>query len=346
MQSEWRAHLEKHQANIDAGIVSDFGHPEQERTAVNDNIITDLSHYALMSAEGPDTPDFLQGQFSNDVRQVSAEASQLSAYCSPKGRILANFRLFYMQDHYYLEMPQALLDTTLKRLRMFVMRSQVTLDDASNSMARMGLAGPDSEQYITDSGLSCPTAVDAARQTGNVLVLRIPGPSPRFEIHGPVADLIPLWNKLADKTTAVGANTWSILDIRSGLPVIQNQTVESFVPQMVNLELINGVSFKKGCYPGQEIVARMQYLGKLKKRMYLAHIDFADTVQAGDALYSGNSANTQSVGTIVNAQLSPLGGYDVLAVIQITEVENGQVRLGNKNGSILEINDLPYSLSA
>ena len=115
---------------------------------------------------------------------------------------------------------------------------------------------------------------------------------------------------------------------------------------MVNLELINGVSFKKGCYPGQEIVARMQYLGKLKKRMYRAHVDITDVIQPGDALFSGSSDNSQSIGNIVNAQPSPTGGYDVLAVIQITEVEHGQVRLGSKNGSILEIDELPYSLSA
>lgn len=346
MQSEWQAHLEKHQANISDGIVSDFGHPQQERASVNDNIITDLSHYGLISAEGPDAAAFLQGQFSNDVQHVSTEACQLNAYCSPKGRILASFRLFYLKDKYYLEIPQALVEQTLKRLRMFVMRSQVTLENTSDNMVRLGLAGPDSEQYISDCGLNCPTVVNGASLTGNVLVLSIPGPGPRYEIHGPHVDLIPLWNKLADKTTAVGVGTWSLLDIQSGQPVIQSQTVESFVPQMVNLELINGVSFKKGCYPGQEIVARMHYLGKPKKRMYRAHIDSSDEIQPGDALYSGSSDNSQSIGNIVNAQPGATGGYDVLAVIQITEVDNGQVRFGDKNGSILEINELPYSLSA
>ena len=345
MQSEWRTLLVKYQANITESTVNDFGQPEQERTAVTGNIICDLSHYGLISAEGTDAPSFLQGQFSNDVRLVSAETSQLNAYCSPKGRILASFRLFFYQDKYYLELPHSLLEQTIKRLRMFVMRSQVTLVDASDSLVRMGLAGPDSEQYISELALTCPAEVDGASQTGNVLVLRIPGPGARFEIHGPQGELIPLWEQLASKTTPVGARTWSLLDIRAGLPVIQSQTVESFVPQMVNLELINGVSFKKGCYPGQEIVARMQYLGKLKKRMYRAHVAGTDPIQPGDALYSGSSDNTQSIGNIVNAELAPAGGYDVLAVIQITEVEHGQIRLGDKNGTMLEINELPYSLS-
>lgn len=346
MQSEWQAHLEKYQASISEGKVNDFGQPDRELAAVSGNIITDLSHFGLISATGPDAQVFLQSQFSNDVRLVSSETSQLNAYCSPKGRILASFRLFYLQDKYYLEIPQALLEPTLKRLRMFVLRSQVGLEDASDSMARLGLAGPDSEHYLNDAGLDCPAEVDAAGRTDNVLVLRIPGPAPRFEIHGPPADLMPLWDRLADRSTTVGAGTWSLLDIQSGLPVIQHQTVESFVPQMVNLELINGVSFKKGCYPGQEIVARMQYLGKLKKRMYRAHVASAEVIQPGDDLYSGSSDNTQSIGNIVNAQRSPAGGHDVLAVIQITEAENGEVRLGGKNGSILEINELPYSLSA
>ena len=346
MQSDWQAHLVKHHANINDNMVIDFGQPESELKAVTGNILTDLNHYGLIRAEGADATDFLQNQFSNDVRCVSADKSQLNAYCSAKGRILASFRLFYLQDKYFLEFPQTLIEPTLKRLRMYVLRSQVILDNASDSLARMGLAGPDSEQYIGDCGLACPAEIDEASQTGNILVLRIPGPGPRFELHGPVAELISLWDKLADKATAVGANTWSLLDIQSGVPVIQEQTVESFVPQMVNLELINGVSFKKGCYPGQEIVARMQYLGKLKKRMYRAHVDSVSAIQPGEALFSGSSDNTQSIGNIVNAYISPNGGYDVLAVIQITEADTGKVRLGDKNGSILEINELPYSLSA
>ncbi len=346
MQAEWQTFLVSRQANIIDDMVSDFGHPEQERAAVSGNIITDLSQYGLISAEGADAQAFLQGQFSNDVRLVSAETSQLNAYCSPKGRILTSFRLFYLDNKYYLELPHSLLEQTLKRLRMFVMRSQVTLADASNNMVRMGLSGPESEQYISDLSLGCPSETDRASQTGNLLVIRIPGPCPRFEIHGPQTDLFPIWKQLSNKTTPVGASAWALLDIHAGLPVIQPQTVESFVPQMVNLELINGVSFKKGCYPGQEIVARMQYLGKLKKRMYRAHIASTDPILPGDALYSGGSDNTQSIGDIVNAERAPHGGYDVLAVIQITEAEQGQIRLGAKNGSILEINELPYSLSA
>ena len=345
MQSEWQTRLEQFQANIHDGVVTDFAHPEQERQAVSGNIISDLSHYGLISAEGLDTTDFLQGQFSNDVRQVDADTSKLNAYCSPKGRILASFRLFYFKDKYFLEMPQPLIEPTLKRLRMFVMRSQVTLENASDEMSRFGLAGPDSEQYLQALGLNYPADTDGVSQNANILVIRIPGPTTRFEIHGPVAELGEVWTRLADQATAVGAEVWSLLDIQAGLPVILPQTVESFVPQMVNLELINGVSFTKGCYPGQEIVARMQYLGKLKKRMYRAHIDCTDIIQPGDALFSGSSDNTQSIGNIVNASRSPSGGYDVLAVIQITEVEQGQIRLGSKNGSILEINELPYSLS-
>ncbi|MDH5444715.1 MAG: folate-binding protein [Gammaproteobacteria bacterium] len=346
MQSDWQVNLDKYQANILDGKVVDFGQAEQELAAVSNNVICDLSHYGLISAAGADTADFLQGQFSNDVRNVSVESSQLNAYCSPKGRILASFRLFYFKDKYYLQLPTSLLEQTLKRLRMFVMRSQVTLENASEELVRMGAAGPDIAQLISDLGFACPAEVDAAKQTGNVLVIRIPGQVPRFEIHGPVAELIPVWEGLADKSTMVGSAIWSLLDIQTGLPVIQSETTESFVPQMVNLELINGVSFKKGCYPGQEIVARMQYLGKLKKRMFRAHIQSDESIYPGDALYSGSSDNKQSVGNIVNAQPSPDGGYDVLAVIQVTEADQGEVRVGNKNGSILEITKLPYSLSA
>lgn len=346
MQSEWQALLNKYQAQFAGEAVTGFGTADKELSATSGNILADLNHYGLISAEGTDTADFLQSQFSNDVRHVSIESSQLNAYCNPKGRILASFRLFYFNNKYYMELPRSLIESTLKRLRMFVMRSQVKLEDESDSLARIGIAGPDSERFIKELGLGCPNEVDSSSLTDNVLVLRTPGLTPRFEIHAPVAHLAPVWEALASKAMPVGCGVWSLLDIQAGLPTIQDETVDSFVPQMVNLELINGVSFKKGCYPGQEIVARMQYLGKLKKRMYRAHIESNEKILAGDNLYSGSSGNSQSIGNIVNAQPSPDGGYDVLAVIQITEADQGEVRLTNKNGSILEIVKLPYSLSA
>jgi folate-binding protein YgfZ len=173
-------------------------------------------------------------------------------------------------------------------------------------------------------------------------IVRLPGIHPRFEIFGDLDNCKKLWEAVNVNGAPVGATAWSWLDIRAGIPSIGEETSEAFVPQMVNMQLINGVSFKKGCYTGQEIVARMQYLGKLKRRMYLAHIETDSVPAAGDNLYSPDSSSGQGSGNIVNAQVAPDGGYDVLAVVEINSQKKGKVHLGSIKGPLLEFIHLPY----
>ena len=345
MQQQWQTHLQTFKARFEQGRLSDFGQAEEEiKAAQSGNVMTALVSLGHIQISGADSADFLQGQFSNDVKQVSPSHSQLNAYCTPKGRILATFRLFAVADQYYMALPHELLENTLKRLRMYVLRSKVTLNDLSESWVGIGITGPDAETQLAEMLGEYPTEVDAVSYNKDIVTIRIPGAKPRFELHGPVDKIIPVWDQLAGDCTLVGEGVWSHLDIEAGIPTIRTQTVEKFVPQMVNLQAINGLSFKKGCYPGQEIVARTQYLGKLKKRMYRAHIETQETIQPGDELYTADENNKQSIGTVVEAQPSPQSGYDILAVIQITEAENKPVHLHKQDGAILEISELPYSL--
>ncbi|MDH5181125.1 MAG: folate-binding protein YgfZ [Gammaproteobacteria bacterium] len=345
MQASWQSHLQNNKAHIINDTVIDFGNPDQETAAANTTIIiTDLSHYGLLQVSGTDAADFLQNQLSNDVRLVTPEASQLSAYCTPKGRILASFRLFHHADGYLMQMPRPVLTPTMNRLRMFVLRSQVSLTDRSDDLVQLGLAGEGSDKLLASCVGKIPAVVDGVCESDGLQIIRLPDNTHRYMVLGPAEKMIALWNKLAPSATPVGAAGWTQRDIHAGIPVIQPQTVDSFVPQMVNLHVINGVSFKKGCYPGQEIVARMQYLGKLKRRMYLAHVQSDATVNAGDELYSAGG-NTQSVGKVVEAAPTAGGGYDLLAVIQIAELANGDVLLHDKQGAILEFRDLPYSVA-
>ena len=152
-----------------------------------------------------------------------------------------------------------------------------------------------------------------------------------------------LWQKLSTDAQPAGSPCWDWLNIRAGIPVILPQTQEQFVPQMANLDLIGAVNFKKGCYPGQEIVARMQYLGKNKRRMYLAHVYAETAPQAGNELFSMEMEG-QSCGMVVNAQPSPNGGYDMLAVVQIASHDTFPVHLGALTGARLEFNPLPYPI--
>jgi len=318
----------------------------EKRTALagEQNILCDLSHYGLIQAAGPETESFLQNQFCNDVHNVSTLQSQLNAYCTPKGRMLAFFRLLQREDDYYLRLPREILESTLSRLRMYVMMTKTTLSDASDTLARLGFAGPQAGQHLRTLFDAVPSTTDAATQTAGLTIICIQADT-RFEIYGDEAALQNLWQQLADNATPVGAGAWELLDIHAALPDIYAATQEAFVPQMLNLQAIDALSFTKGCYPGQEIVARMHYLGKLKRRMFVAHTDDGSPIQAGDTLYAEGSESSQGVGKIVRTQIHPEGGSDMLAVIEISSAEERALRLHDTNGPLLKLLTLPYTIT-
>lgn len=344
MKPEWKEFLENSGAELQDHTVTSFGNTEQElQVSSTADVFADLSHYGLISAHGEDATTFLQGQFTNDIREVTEQHAQLSAYCNPKGRILANFMIFKRADTLYLRIPRNILEAVLKRLRMFVLNARVTLEDASQSLVHMGYSGPNAENELRERLEEPPVAVWDCIQTDGLTIIRLPGIHPRFEIFGELDDSKKLWGALNVNGAAVGEPAWSWLDIQAGIPTIGAETSEAFVPQMVNMQLINGVSFKKGCYTGQEVVARMQYLGKLKRRMYHAHIEADSAPATGDELYSSTSSSGQGSGKIVNVQPSPEGGYDLLAVVEINSREKGSVHWGGIDGPALEFSDPPYA---
>ncbi len=343
MKPEWKEFLLDNGAELDGDQVTNFGNPQRElEVATTGHVIADQSHFGLISARGEDVSEFLQGQLTNDIRDVSETKAQYSAYCTPKGRMLSNFLIFKRGDTYYLSLPRNLLEATLKRLSMFILMSKVVLEDASDSLVRMGYAGPEADKELNGVLGIAPKEPFEASQKDDLSVIRLPGMQPRFQIVGGLDAITKLWETLNVRGTAIGEPGWALLDILSGTPFILPETTEAFIPQMVNLQLTNGVSFKKGCYTGQEIVARMQYLGKLKRRMYLAHVQGDIAPKPGDELFSAGSSSGQGTGKIVNASPSPEGGYQVLAVVEISSQANNKIHLGEKNGPILEFAELPY----
>lgn len=344
MKAEWKAFLAKAGAEFDTnGKVLSFGNPEREReVALSGNVFADLSHHSLVAVYGEDAREFLQNQLSNDLRMVDAGHSLLNAYCSPKGRMLANFRVFQHGDTLYLRMPTAMVEATVKRLRMYVLRSRVTFEDTVDTFVVLGLSGPDAEAELARaSGLTPPVEANMVVGNDHLVTIRVPGIHPRFELYAGFDMACRIWNALNVNCAPVGASAWNLLEIHAGLPTIYPQTTEAFVPQMANMQLVDGVSFKKGCYPGQEVVARMQYLGKLKRRMYLARVQTSEPPLIGQDLFDAG-ADDQSVGKVVDTEPHPDGGYSLLAVVQIASVEQGDVRLGDRNGPALEYQALPY----
>lgn len=343
MNNEWHAVLTAAGAAIEDDTVRHFGSPAAEIAATADGtVLCDLSFLALIRASGEDAEKFLQGQLSNDIHKVDAAHSQLSAYNTPKGRMLAIFRVFRDADALLLQLPAALLDTTLKRLRMYVMRDRVRLEAVGDDLIRVGLSGPAAETLLRDALGDPPVEINGCARYGERTVLRLPGPFPRFEIVGALAPMRALWESLRVAARPVGAPCWAWLDIQAGVPSVHPATVDEFVPQTANLDLVEGISFTKGCYPGQEIVARVHYLGKLKQRMIRAHVEAHTAPAPGDPVYAADPAG-QAVGRVVDAQPSPRGGYDLLAVAPRAALESAVLRLSDPGGPPLTVHALPYA---
>ena len=345
MHNEWKKFLQDQQAVIDAQGQLRFASAAAEAHAANEqNVIADLSPLGIIRVSGEDAGDFLQGQFSNDVKLVDEQTAQLSSYCNPKGRILASFWLYREGDAFYMLLPAETVAATLKRLRMFVLMSKVSLEDVSETSACLGLAGEGAAAGLEQQLGSAPVTAGQSCHHNGLTAIRLPGERPRYLVIGPINRLQSLWQALVQDLTPVGYQAWQLLDIETGLPSVYAANVEAFVPQMLNLHAIDGVSFKKGCYPGQEIVARMHYLGKLKRRMYRAHIDSDSLPGIGDEVVTPDSQGGQGTGRIVMASPAPQGGYEVLAVIQVSSAEQGDVHLQSIEGPRLDFIDLPYEV--
>jgi tRNA-modifying protein YgfZ len=342
----WKNFLQQRGAALDNGRIQHFGNPEEERrVAAQGNVLADLSELSIIRARGTDTQNFLNGQLSNDLRLLDATHSQLASWCSPKGRMLAIFRLFRRGDDTLLQLPASLLGSTLKRLKMFVLRAKVTLEQVDNELVSLGLSGPDAEKLLRDVAGFAPTVFEGCETRDDITAIKLSGPQPRFEIIAPTDTAGKLWDVFNNKATPVGPPVWQWLDIMAGIPSVAPETSEAFVPQMANLEIVGGVNFKKGCYPGQEIVARMQYLGRLKQRMYRAHFNGNEAPRPGDAIFAPDFLG-QSAGTVIAVQPAPENGFDLLAVIQISSAEVGDLHLDSENGPVISLESLPYSVSS
>jgi hypothetical protein len=344
MKHEWKEFLQNAGAEFEDDCVATFGNPERERRIIHTgDLFCDLSHFGIIAAYGDDAAEFLQAQFTNDINQVDETHSQLSALCSPKGRMLCNFRIFRRDQTYYLILPYELLEAALSRLRMFVLRSRVTLEDASDALMGIGASGNKMVEHLGDSAGRLPENIDEAIEYKDYTIIRVAGVVPRYEIYGLLEPMQKLWQALDVHATPVGANIWELLNIQAGIPVITAASIDAYVPQMTNMQLINGVSFTKGCYPGQEIVARMHYLGKLKRRMYRIGFDAREKPATGTPLVTESSTESQDIGAILSAQQNPDGNYEALAVIQVNDAENSKLMLGDARGPEVTILDLPYA---
>ncbi len=347
MNELWTAELLRHGAQFDNGRAAHFGDPAAElEAAAAGPIICDLSHEGLILAAGEDAATFLHGQFSNEVLALAEGDVQWNSWNSPKGRMLTSFLMWKGRQGFFLQLPRGLQAAIQKRLQMFVLRAKVKLEDASAGWVRFGLAGTD-----IDALEASIRAVFGAIARGNMSSVHGEGArllrlSPRrFEIVAPAERGIELWNHFASKAAVpVGAPVWDGLAIQEGIITILPETQDSFVAQMANFELIGGVNFKKGCYPGQEIVARTQYRGILKRRMVRVHGETTDSLpKPGENVYAPEFGE-QAAGAFANVAPAAGGGFDALVVAQLESINANSLRMGNAGGSRLQIRPLPYAI--
>lgn len=292
------------------------------------NGVVSLDHLGLIRVEGEDAAKFLHGQLTQDFALLGQDEARLSAFCSAKGRMQASFIGFKRSPtDILLVCSRDLLPTTVKRLSMFVMRAKAKLSDATGVFSLYGLAGP------ATRGAAKPWSL--SREGDATLVNLYPADGVARQ----------LWVAPAGTPAPTGAalplSTWLWGEVRSGVATLSQPLFEAFVPQMLNYESIGGVNFKKGCYPGQEVVARSQFRGTLKRRAFVIHS--TQDMQAGQEIFSSTDAE-QPVGLVVQSAAAPLGGFDAIVSLQLAAIDSGSLHAGSTTAAAISLLPLPYAL--
>jgi hypothetical protein len=352
LPASWQQFLTDQGAQLTAdGTITTFGHPEIERYLIKHGpVVTSLAHQAVLKVSGSEAFDFLQAQLTSDISQVNAQKAQLSAYCDPKGNVLAVFLVFKYLDAFYLSFDGTLKETILKRLKMFVLRSDVQITDQSADLIHIGYGG---EFGDLDIQRRLSTKVKAVYETGlitepgmeQVCVIKVPGPYHKYDLFGPLEQIQQAWLKLRDNCDVTNTQDWHLLNIAAGIPEVTAANSGEHLAQFLNLDKLDAISFKKGCFPGQEIIARMHYRGKVSKRMLRIRLDQNVTLSAGDHLTLLDNTGKKHTVDVINANPDILSGTRCLAIGNLKSLEAVQGDLTSESGQLAIIEPLPYSIT-
>ena len=297
-----------------------------------------LADWGLIRAQGADAASFLQGQLTQDVASLAEGRARLAGYCSAKGRLMASFVVWRAdRETFYLACSADLLAPTLKRLSMFVMRAKCKLSDVSADIALYGLVGAQAVSALGAGGVAGPWTVAAS---GDQQLIRLSDAEglPRCLLAAPAVSALPA---AVLALPPLAPDDWAWLEVRSGVVRIVAATTEHFVPQMVNFELVGGVNFQKGCYPGQEVVARSQYRGTLKRRAMVFEAD-ANLAPGQEVFHSADPA--QPAGMVALAARRSGGETAALVEVKLAALGHGSLHAGSADGPVLRLLPLPYAL--
>lgn len=335
MNTHWTEGLRALGAQLSGKDVLAFDSTPAELCAGQDGtVIVPLTHLGLLECSGDEAKAFLHNQLTSDINHLAPQGVQHSSWCTAKGRMVASFLFYRSEGAYRALISNDLVADTHKRLQMYILRSKVKVADLSDQYALFGLSGTRSVEAMEAAGLAVPAEAMQSTTSEVATVLRID--LQRFIIVAPAESALSVWTKLTAIATPAGRPVWQWLDIQAGIPLICSATREAFVPQMADFDRIGGVSFHKGCYPGQEIVARTQYLGKVKRHLYRLHAETA--MVPGLPIHSPDSPE-HPVGMVANAAPAPTGGYVALAVIQENYLDSA-LTLGTPEGMGFRIEHL------
>ena len=309
--------------------------------------VAELAHLGVIRAQGVDAATFLQGQLTQDVVNMGLDTARLAAFCNAKGRMQASFVVFKRKnddaaEEFLLVCNADILAQTLKRLSMFVMRAKVKLSDASADFVLCGVMGEVAKNIMAaiDSGAANPNIHWSKHDfDGQNAVLLYPGTdTERVLWCAPLGTPRPAGQVLP-------ASVWNWLEVRSGIAMVTSPIFEAFVPQMLNYESVGGVSFKKGCYPGQEVVARSQFRGTLKRRAYVVQCVVRGSAEpyVGQEVFHSSDAE-QPCGLVAASAANPSGGFDAIVSMQTSAALDGQLTLGSSAGEVMTLLPLPYPL--
>ena len=302
--------------------------PFQVFTAMNTSpLYVPLVDQGLIRASGEDAAGFLHNLLTNDINHLPEHGARHAALCTAKGRMIASFLIWREEADYLLQLSADILPGILKKLSMYVLRSKVKLADISAERTLIGVIG-----QVDANTVPAEPMATAAYEGGTAI--RLDAGRAIFALPAAAAPVLQPQGSLAD---------WHLAEIRAGIPRIVAATQEAFVPQMVNYETaaVGGVSFQKGCYPGQEIVARTHYLGKVKRRMYRARME--SHFPPGTDVFTPE-AGDQHCGAIILTAPVPTGGYEALLVVQSSGAEADDVHVGQPDGLRLTLLPLPYAV--
>jgi folate-binding protein YgfZ len=298
-----------------------------------------LSHEGVLAVRGVDAGKFLQGQLTCNLDYLSDAKATLGARCTQKGRMQSSFRILLEGDGCLLAMASELIEAQLADLKKYAVFSKSKLTDESAAWVRFGVQNGDAA--LVSLGLDLPQETDAVARNNELIAIRVSPARAELWVRADQASEIQV--RLASLLTEGSLNDWLLGQIEAGIGQVFGSTREEFIPQMINLQAVGGVSFKKGCYTGQEIVARMQYLGKLKRRLYRLSLAGQELPEPGTALFS--SVHASAVGNVVIAARAE-HGVQLLAVLQADAAESGDIHLGAADGPALQLSELPYILDS